>query len=219
MFIGHFAVGMAAKKAAPKISLGTLFIAAQFLDLLWPTLLLLNIEQVAIKPGTAEAQPLDFIYYPVSHSLLMVLLWGIVTGFIYWLFKKNTKAAVILALCVVSHWVLDLIVHFPDLPLFPGKSPFWGLGLWGYKGIALVIEGSIFIAGVVLYLQATKAKNKSGLIGFWLLVVLLAGIHIANIFGPPPPGVNAIAWAGQLQWLFVLLAYWTDRNRISKAGS
>ena len=130
MFIGHFGVGLGAKKAAPGISLGTLFLASQFLDLLWPTLLLFGWEHVKIQPGITDLVPLNFTDYPYSHSLLFAILWGIVIGGIYLLVKKNFRGAIILALCVLSHWVLDLPVHRPDLPLFPGSAMFVGFGLW-----------------------------------------------------------------------------------------
>lgn len=217
MFIGHFGLGLGAKKLTPGISLGTLFIAVQFLDLLWPVFLLLNIEHAAIKPGTGHAQPIDFTHYPISHSLLMVVLWAVLFGSVYWLFKKNIKAAVILGLCVISHWVLDLIVHLPDLPLYPGNdSPLFGFKLWNSFWGTLFLEGSIFIAGIALYIRATAAKNKKGKIGLWILIGLLVLSHAANLLGPPPTNMTVVSWAGNLQWLFVILAFWVDRNRSAR---
>ncbi|HMU11380.1 MAG TPA: hypothetical protein PKC54_15310 [Ferruginibacter sp.] len=214
MFIGHFGLGFGAKKAASSVSLGTFFIAAQFLDLLWPVLLLLDVEHAVIKPGTGHAQPIDFTDYPISHSLVMVIGWALLYAFIYWLFKKNIKAALVLGLCVISHWVLDLIVHLPDLPLYPGNnSAKYGFELWNSFWGTLLVEGGIFITGLVLYIRSTTAKNKQGSIGLWILVALLLVSHAANLFGPPPPAMNAVAWAGNLQWLFVILAYWVDHNR------
>lgn len=213
MFIGHFAVGMGAKAAAPKVSLGSLFIAAQFLDLLWPTLLLFGVEQVEIAPGITKLTPLDFVNYPITHSLLMACVWGLLFFGIYKITAKDTRIALILGLCVVSHWVLDLVVHRPDLPLTPTGDAKLGWGLWNMPAATFLIEGALYIAGIVLYLRATKAKNKVGIYGFWAMVGLLALIYVANVFGPPPPSVKAIAWAGQLQWLFVLMAYWVDKNR------
>ena len=214
MFIGHFGLGFGAKKAASTISLGTFFIAVQFLDLLWPVLLLLDIEHAVIKPGTGHAQPIDFTDYPISHSLVMVLLWALLFGFIYWLIKRNIKAAIILAICVTSHWFLDLIVHLPDLPLYPGSgSPLLGFKLWNSFWGTLLVEGGVFITGLVLYVQSTTAKNSQGKIGLWILTGLLMASHAANLLGPPPPVMNAVAWAGNLQWLFVILAYWVDHNR------
>jgi FtsH-binding integral membrane protein len=216
MFIGHFGVGFAGKKFTKTTSLGTLFIAAQFLDLLWPTLLLLDVEHVAIKPGPGQAQPLDFIDYPISHSLVMVVLWSVLFGVVYWLIKKDKKAAVVLGICVFSHWILDFIVHLPDLPLYPGNSPLLGLSLWNSKIFTVLLEGFIFITGILFYMQTTRAKNKTGSIVLWILISLLTFFYIMNLFGPPPPGVSAIAWGSQAQWLFVILAYWADNNRVLK---
>jgi membrane-bound metal-dependent hydrolase YbcI (DUF457 family) len=218
MFIGHFGLGFGIKKATPGVSLGLLFIAVQFLDLLWPTLLLLNIEQVEIAPAGSPV-PLIFTHYPITHSLLMVIVWSFLFGFIFWLFKKNKRYAIILGLCVLSHWVLDLIVHLPDLPLYPGNSPMVGLGLWKFPVATAILEGAIFVVGVILYLPATEAKNAIGRIGLWVLIALLVLAHLGNVFGPPPSDVNAIAWGAQLQWVFVLLAFWVDHNRSGKQKS
>ena len=215
MFIGHFAVAFGAKTVQPRVSLGSLFVAAQFLDLLWPTFLLAGIETVKIEPGITKATPLDFTSYPYSHSLFMALVWGAALGLAYWFWQKDRKGAWIIGLCVVSHWVLDLLVHRPDLPLYFGDSPKLGLGLWNSVIASQLLEFLFLSVGVALYLRSTKAKNRSGQFGLWGLVGFLVVIQIANIFGPPPPNVTAIAWAGQLQWLFVLWAYWVDRNRVS----
>jgi membrane-bound metal-dependent hydrolase YbcI (DUF457 family) len=213
MFIGHFAIGLGAKKAAPKVSLGALFLSAQLLDLLWPTFLLLGWESVKIVPGITEATPLNFTSYPYSHSFLMVLFWGLIAGLIYWLIKRDTRSALVISACVISHWILDLIVHRPDLPLLPGYPLKVGIGLWNYVPASIVVEGIIFIAGVYLYIKTTRAKNKAGKYGLWSLVAFLVVIQVANLFGPAPQSVPAIAWAGQLQWLLVICGYWVDRNR------
>jgi membrane-bound metal-dependent hydrolase YbcI (DUF457 family) len=215
MFIGHFGVGFGAKAAQPKVSLGLLFLAAQLIDLMWPTLLLLGLEQVEITPGITKVTPLDFTSYPISHSLLMVAVWGLLSGLIYWFVRKDRKGAIVLGLCVISHWVLDLIAHRPDLPLYPGNSPLLGMGLWNSFMGTLVVELAIFITGIVLYLRVTQARNKKGIYGFWTLVAFLLVIQVSNLFGPPPPDVTSIAWAGHLQWLFVIWAFWVDRNRIA----
>lgn len=213
MFVGHFGIGLGGKSVAPKLSLGTLFLAAQLVDLLWPVLLLLDIEHAEIAPGITVLTPLDFVDYPISHSLLMVVMWGILFGLIYWLLKKNIKAAIILGLCVVSHWVLDLIVHRPDLPLYPGSSIEMGFGLWNSLAGTLLVEGFIYISGIVLYLKTTKAKNKVGKFGFWGLIVFLTFVYLANFFGPPPTDMVKVAWVGNLQWIIIGWAYWIDRNR------
>lgn len=217
MFLGHYGVGLSAKKPAKSISLGTLFLAAQWLDLLWPILVLMNIEQVVIQPGDTKLTPLEFTHYPYSHSLLFVLIWGIVLGGVYYLIKKNKRNALIIGLLVLSHWILDLIVHKPDLPLVPG-GPYLGFGLWNIPVIAVILESIIYLGGIYLYVKTTTPKDKIGVYGFWSLIVLLALIYVINLAGPPPPDADSIGWAGLLLWLFVLWAYWADKHRIAKSG-
>lgn len=213
MFIGHFGAALASKKFDDKPSLGTMFLASQFIDLLWPILLLAGIEKVKIEPGNSAFTPLNFIYYPFSHSLLFVLIWTFVFGAVYYFAKKDLKSSVVLGALVLSHWVLDLISHVPDLPLYPGSSLKFGLGLWNFVSLTILVEGIIFLAGAYLYIASTKAENKKGSIGLWLLLVFLAAIYISGIFSPPPPSAEAIAYSGLLQWLFVAWGYFIDRNR------
>ncbi len=213
MFIGHFGVALAAKKVNKEPSLGTFFIAAQFIDLLWPIFLLLGIESVKISPGDTAFTPLEFIYYPFSHSLLGVLFWGILLGVIYYLIKKNYKASMLLGALVLSHWVFDFITHKPDLPLFPWGELKVGLGLWNSVLFTVIVEVAIFVAGLLIYFKTTKAVNKKGRFGFWGLMIFLALIYIMNMSGDPPPSVDAIAYIGLLQWLLVAWAYWIDKNR------
>ena len=212
MVIGHYGFGLGAKKFAPRLSLGTLFLAVQWADLLWPVLLLLNVEHVRLQPDNPKF-PLDFTDYPITHSLLMGIVWGLVFSLLYWLFKKDGRSAFVLGICVVSHWILDLVVHMPDLPLFPGRSPKVGLGLWNWPVWTAVIEGALFLTGLLLYLRVSRAKNATGNWSFWLLMALLVLNQFAGIFSPMPSSAHAIGWAGQYQWIFVLMGYWVDRNR------
>lgn len=214
MFIGHFGVGLGAKRAAPRTSLGTLFLAAQFLDLLWPSLLLLGVEQVRIAPGITRVTPLDFVSYPFSHSLALVLAWAVVVGGLYWVVRRYLAGALVVAAAVVSHWVLDLLVHRPDLPLVPG-GPKVGLGLWNSLPATLAVECAIFLAGLAIYLRCTRARDRIGKYGVAALVLLLVVIYVGNLAGPPPPSVEAIAWLGQAQWLIVVLAWWLDDHRVT----
>jgi len=213
MFIGHFGAGLAAKKFAPRVSLGTLFLAAQFIDLLWPTLLLLGVERVRIAPGVTPGVPLVFEHYPMSHSLLAVVLWGILLGGLYFLRRREVRGALVIGLAVVSHWALDLVVHVPDLPVFPGGTKV-GLGLWESVPATLVVELALFAVGVWLYVRATKPTDATGRWALVGLIIALVGIHLTNVFGAPPPSVTAIAIVGQAQWLLVLWAYWIDRHRV-----
>jgi hypothetical protein len=213
MFIGHFGAGFGAKSVAPKVSLGTLFIAAQFLDLLWPTLLLLGIEKVRIVPGATVVTPLVFEHYPVSHSLVAAIGWAVLIGACHFALKRERITAIILGILVISHWLLDAIVHQPDLPLIPGGSTLVGMNAWSSLPITLAIEVPLFASGVWLYSRVTRPNDATGRWGFAALVFFLSAIYAGNLFGAPPPSTEAIAWAGQLQWLLVIWGYWIDKHR------
>src|SRR5580765_3867131 len=152
MFVGHFALGFAAKRAAPKLSLALLFAACQLADMLWPVFLAAGIERVAIVPGITAYTPLDFISYPYSHSLVALCLWGIVLGSACWLLGQTGRVSLVVAALVVSHWMLDFVSHRPDMPIYPGSAR-WGLGLWNSVPATLVVELLLFGAGVWLFSQ------------------------------------------------------------------
>lgn len=213
MFIGHFAVAFAAKKVAPKTNLATLVAAAQLVDLLWPLFLLLGIESVRIDPGNTAFTPLDFYNYPITHSLVGAIGWSLLFGATYYFRRKLSKEAVVVALVVFSHWLLDLLTHRPDLPLAGNDSTKFGLGLWNNVTATIIVEFGIFFAALFLYLQSTSAKNKTGTMAFYGLALFLLLIHLGNIFGPPPPNEQMIAVAGNAMWLFVLWAWWIEKNR------
>lgn len=213
MFIGHFAVAFAAKRAVPDVSLGTLFLAAQLADLVWPTLVLLGFEQFAIRPGITAVTPLDFTRYPYSHSLLGMAAWGALLGLVYLVPPRRARAALLLFLVVLSHWFLDLVTHRPDLPLVIAGAERYGLGLWHSRIGTLIVEGSLFAIGVWVYARATRPLDR---IGRWALIVLIAFlvlIYLGNVFGPPPPSVRAVVWSAQAIWLLVAWGYWIDRHR------
>lgn len=217
MFLGHYALALGAKKAVPSVSLGTLILAAQFADLLWPTLLLLGLETVAIDPGNTLVTPLNFISYPYSHSLVMLLLWAALFALGYQLLRGRRPAAIAtVAALVLSHYVLDVLTHRPDMPITVGGATRLGLGLWNYPGATLAIESALFIIGAALYTSATRPRNRAGELGLWFLIVILAAIYFSALYGPPPPNPEAVAAAGHLLWLFVLWGYWVDRNRKSR---
>ncbi len=218
MFIGHFAVAFAAKRATPTTSLGTLFIACEFVDLLWPVFLLAGIETVAIAPGITRFAPLDFQSYPWSHSLLMGVVWSLVFAALSFAKGRRWVPAAVLALVVLSHWFLDLLVHRPDLPLAPGGGLKVGFGLWNSVGGTLLVEGALFVAGVRFYLAGSLASDRIGHWALYGLLALLLVSYVAPAFGPPPPSAPAIAWAGLLGGLATAaLGYWIDRHRTMKA--
>jgi hypothetical protein len=213
MFIGHFGAGFGAKALVPRVSLGWLFVAAQFIDLLWPTLLLAGVERVRIAPGATAVTPLVFEHYPVSHSLAAVLGWALAVGGTWFVLGKDRRGAIVLACLVASHWFLDAVVHAPDLPLAPGVATVVGLGAWNSPLLSLAIEVPLFAAGAWLYARRTTPADAVGRWAFAGLVAFLLAIHAGNVLGPPPPSVEAIAWVGQAQWLLVLWAYWVDKRR------
>jgi hypothetical protein len=214
MFIGHFGLGLAAKKVAPKPSLGTLFLASQLIDLIWPFLLLFGLETVRIDLNNTAVTPLDFVYYPFSHSMLAVLLYGVGFAAVYYLIRRDIKSSIWLGILVFSHWILDLITHRPDLPLsFDQQSIKVGMGLWNSIFATIFFEGLIFGAGIFLYLQVTRAKDKTGIYAFWALIVFLIIIYFNNLFGPPPPSAEPIGYVGLAQWLLIIWAYWIGRHR------
>jgi hypothetical protein len=212
MFIGHHAVSFAIKPIAPRVSLGTLFAATILLDLIWPILILLGIEDVRIAPGITAFTPLDFYKYPITHSLLTVLGWSAAAGIVYWIFRKSARDAAIVGAAVLSHWVVDFLAHRPDLPLWPG-GPKVGLGLWNSIPATIVVEVGMFVIGLWLYLRATKARDRIGSFALWSLVAFLGVIYVANLTAPPPPDAKSIAIAGLAQWLFVPWGLWIDRHR------
>ena len=222
MFIGHFAAGFAAKPLAPRVSLGTLLVAATFIDLLWPIFLLFGLEHARIDPGNTAFTPLDFYDYPITHSLVGVLLWAALLGGAVQFFSRNGKTGkwprvLVVGALVVSHWVLDAISHRPDMPVLP-NGPYVGLGLWNSVAATIVVEGALFAAGVAVYARSTRARDRVGRWGLVGLVAFLALAFVANVFSPPPPSVRALTYGALAAWLLVPWPYWIDRHRLPSGG-
>lgn len=214
MFIGHFAVAFAAKRAAPELSLGTLFLAAQLADLVWPTLVLLGVERFEIRAGITAVTPLEFLHYPWSHSLVAMALWGFALAVLWLIVRRGTPWAVLVLIAVVlSHWLLDVISHRPDMPVTLGGEARLGMGLWNSLPATLAVEGVLFAVCVALYALYTRALDRIGRWAFRALVVFLLVVYVASLFGPPPPSTDAVAWSAQAMWLLVAWAYWVDRHR------
>jgi membrane-bound metal-dependent hydrolase YbcI (DUF457 family) len=218
MFLGHFGVALAAKKVAPEVSAGTAILAACFLDVAWPVLVLTGVERVEIAPGITRVTPLDFTHYPWSHSLAMAIAWGAGFAAVYYALRRNLRNALWLAALVVSHWLLDWIVHRPDLPLYPGEAARHGLGLWNSLPVTLAIEAAIFAAGIYIYRVASRPRDRIGSVGFWALVAFLAACYAGAVFGPPPPSVGVLAGTSLFGLVLVAWAAWVDRHRMP-AGS
>jgi hypothetical protein len=208
MFVGHYAVALAAKPMAPKTSLGWTFLAVQLLDVLWAPAILLGLEHARIVPGYLPASSFVFTDFPWTHSLLMALAWG-------WLVFRLSKSAVVGA-CVFSHWVLDWVAHVPDLPLYRG-GPLVGLGLWRFRTGTFVVEASMLLVGLWIYRRATVPRTGSGRWAMPVFVAVLIAMNAANLYGPEPnphASVAAMAIVGEVLF-FVLagVAWWLDRMR------
>ncbi len=219
MFIGHFGVALAAKRVAPRTSLGTLVAASSFLDLVWPVLLLAGVERARIVSDAPPFLRFDFESYPISHSALTVLGWALAFGAVYaWRTGYRTGAIVAGAL-VASHWVLDLAVHVPDLPLWPG-GPREGLGLWRSTGATLAVELVLFLAGLGVYVQATRARSRAGTWGLAGFVALLLASYASSLLSPAPPSIGAVGLVGLAGGaIFVAWAAWTDHGRVPRAAA
>lgn len=219
MLLGHFGVALAAKRAAPRASLGWLQLAAQFLDELWPILVLSGVETVRVVPGLMAASPLDFVSYPWSHSLLMAIVWSVLLGALYASWRKYRRGGIVVGVLVLSHWILDLPMHRPDLPLWPGaSSPRVGLGLWNSLLLSILVEVALFVAGVVLYERSTRAIDRIGRWGLYAMVATISLVYIGGIWSPPPADGRAVAAGALGLWLFVPWAWWVDRHRVFAVG-
>ena len=210
MFLGHYALALGAKRETSRTSLGVLFAAAQLPDLLWPIFLLLGWERIA--PGDRGFTSISFTYYPWSHSLLLVIGWGILASIFYFAITRDRRGATFVALLAVSHWVLDYITHRPDLPLYPG-GPLVGLGLWNSATATVVIEGLMWVAGIAIYVKKTKPADAVGRYGFWILMLLLTLIYVSSINSPPPADLHAMGWLALATWVIPVWAGWVDAHR------
>lgn len=218
MFIGHYGVALALKRAEPKLSLWTLFIAVQLVDIAWGATILLGWERVRIHPGWTAASPLQFLSYPITHSLLAAGLWAVAAGVVWytWPTKDSSghgRAALIVALAVASHWFLDLVVHVPDLPLAGDNTRKFGFGLWNSIPLTFTVELGLLGVGLALYLSGGSRNHpvrKGWAVGF---AAVLAAAYVATTLGPPPPSVPAIGISA-LVLLLALAAIggWIDRG-------
>ncbi|MFT3921860.1 MAG: metal-dependent hydrolase [Myxococcales bacterium] len=193
--------------------MGWLLFAPVFLDLLWGVFIVTGIEQARIVPGITEAMPLDLQYTGVSHSFVMSIVWGLLVGAGYLALHRGAfRIAVVLFLGVVSHFVLDWISHGPDMPLVP-HGPRFGLGLWNYPVTALSVELVLFAVGMSLYLRSTSPRGRGSVIALAVLSAFLVAVNVGAYFGPPPPGVEAMAATNLLLLVVLWIGARIDRSR------
>lgn len=190
MFVGHYGVSFAAKRQDPRLPLWILFLAVQLLDVAWAPLVLLGIEKVRIVPGITRSNPLDLYYMPFTHSLLAAIVWSAGAAALYRLLGPGRRwgSAALLGLAVFSHWLLDLVVHRPDLPLYDDTAKV-GLGLWNLPALAFCLEALLLFGGILLCVQAGLVRS-AGTVTFGAVML---GIQAYIFFGPPPASANAAA--------------------------
>jgi hypothetical protein len=217
MFVGHIGVGFAAKTAAPKTSLGSLVLAAVLLDVLVWTFVVAGVEHIAVKPGITVTNALDLYDYPISHSLLMSAVWGALMGGGYYAIRRYSRGALLVFAAVVSHWVLDFVSHRPDMPLAPGVHRYFGLGLYNSRMGMVLVEGSLWFGGIVLYKRVTRSRKWAGFWAMYVGVAILTWFWIASLSGAAPP--VSIVQMGIIDLIFLAVlvgwAYWVDRLRIT----
>jgi hypothetical protein len=208
MFVGHFAAALVGSRIEPRLRLGTAFVAAQLPDLLWPLFLLAGLERATISPGDTRVTPLRFDHYPWSHSLLMVGAWSAGVAALFRARGHPARVGLVAAALVLSHWLLDFASHRPDLPLLPWAGPRLGLGLWQSLPLTLAVEGGLFAAASAFY-----ARGRATGMSFALLIATLVALYLANLFGPPPPNMTAVALSALV--LFPLLWLWGNSSSLS----
>jgi len=219
MFVGHYGPSLAAKAAKNSIPLWVLFIAVQLLDVFWSFFVLFGIEKVRIVPGITATNPLDLYYMPYTHSLVGAVLWSIAAGIAYYVFRKANgwSAAAFVGAAVFSHWVLDLLVHRPDLPLYDNSFKV-GLGLWNYPMLAFPLEIAVLFSGVYLYMKTTKPVARGSRFGIVIFGFVMLAVQAFVFFGPPPTSDRAAAvTALVLYFAFAGIAYWLEGKRAPRA--
>jgi hypothetical protein len=215
MFVGHYGVAFALKTERNKIPLWVLFVAVQLLDFLWAPFVLLGIEKVRFVPGITATNALDLYYMPYTHSLIGALFWSAVAFAIYkigWRNIASNSAALLVGFAVFSHWLLDLIVHRPDLAIYDDTLKV-GFGLWNYRGIEFVLEIGILVVGAVLYLKRNGAIARK--IGIIIFVAVLVLIQTSNTFlRPPPSSDRAFAITALVFYtVFAVIAFLLEKRR------
>jgi len=222
VFVGHYGVSFAAKSVEKTIPLWVLFLAVQLLDVFWSILVLLGVEKVRIVPGITASNPLDLYYMPYTHSLVAALLWSLGAYVAYCLirpFGASPRAALLVAVAVLSHWALDLVVHRPDLPIYDDTLKV-GLGLWNYRAPACLLEIAVLFGGMFLYLRSTAAttglgrSTAPGRYGLPVFGVVMLIVQAVVLFGAPPPSGRAAAvLALACYLLFAATAGWLEHRR------
>ena len=216
MFVGHYAAALALKKFEKRASLGVLFLAVQFVDILFFPFVLLGLERMNIVENFTQSTHFELEFMPYTHSLVASLFWaGVAYAIFRWLFVKNNSVAVVVALAVFSHWLLDLITHTPDLPLWSDTSLKLGFGLWNNAIATYVVEAILLVGALWFYLRSTSATSAVGRYGMSVFVVFLILLNVVNIFGPMQGDSKVVLAVSALTsyFLFAAVAFWLDTKR------
>jgi len=216
MFVGHYAASLALKRFEKRASLGVLFLAVQFVDIVFFPLVLLGIERLNVVENFTQSTHFELVYMPYTHSLVAFLVWSSLAYALFrWVIVKSHSVALVVALAVMSHWLLDVIVHTPDMPLWSDASLKLGFGLWNSAIATYILEAVLLLAGLWLYMRSTKATTRAGKYGMVVFVALLLLINIANIFGPlgNDSKLALAITALTAYFLFAAVAFWLDKKR------
>lgn len=216
MFVGHYGPGFAIKALDVHIPLWLLFLAVQLVDVAWALLVLAGVEQVRIVPGITATNPLDLYYMPYTHSLVAAFVWAGAAALAWrWMRRGGSRsAALLLAAAVFSHWVLDLLVHRPDLPLYDDTAKV-GLGLWNYPVLAFTLEAALLFGGMYAYYKVTRPRTRSGAYGMIVFGMVMLVLQAVVFFGPPPASPQQLALTALLSYLgFAAVAWWLERSRV-----
>ena len=214
MLIGHYGASLLLRRAEPRLSVSSLFVAAQALDIVWSLLVLVGVERLRIVPGITATNSLDLVWMPYSHSLIAATVWGLVTLFLCrWGFRLRLRQALLLATAVFAHWPLDWLVHRPDLTIgLHGRA--FGFGLWNFAVFAFVLEAGLLSGGIALYMRQTRAASRVGTFAMPVLALIMAAIQLWVFFGPVEMTARqTVAWALCGYILFPLLAALLETQR------
>ncbi len=220
MFAGHYGPAYASKRVDPRPPLWVLFLAVQLMDVMWSIFVMTGVEKVRIMPGFMAMSPLDLYSMPYTHSLPGSLFWSAVafTAYRLWRGQGSARSALVVGAAVFSHWVLDLLVHGPDLLLYPG-GPKVGLGLWNHPAVEWPLELGILFVGLWIYMNATRPLTPAGRWAMPVFGVVLAGIQVASAYGPPPPTPAAVATTALSSYLLLAaVVAWLERKRGPRAA-
>ena len=220
MFIGHYGPALASKAVEKRLPLWLLFLAVQWLDVVWSALVMLNVEKLRIVKGFTQGSSLDLYYMPYTHGLLGAAALSAALGALTALFFKDRRAAIVavMAGAVFSHWLLDLVVHVADLPLL-GDGFKVGFGLWRNLWISLPLELATLLAGAAIYARAVPSQTQAGNMWLWSFVAAMAAVQVYGSLGPAPESGLAEAHTALAAYLILAaLAGLVDWARASKVA-